>query len=73
MSKEQFEEYAFPLSDEQVMTGNAGMTLLDYFAGQALSRVIGATRAIGSPGWQEEAAWSAYSIARAMLEERKKK
>lgn len=50
-----------------------GMTLRDYFAGQALMGLMtNKVPGTGSSGWQERAAWDAYSIADAMLAERSK-
>lgn len=65
---------AFPVPYE-VPQDNSGMTLRDYFAGQALIRVI------PTEGWVDHAvrkeaataARQAYAIADAMLAERKPK
>lgn len=45
------------------------LSLRDYFAAACLPRVI---RDVGTSGWQEHAAWNAYSLADAMLREREK-
>lgn len=46
-----------------------GMSLRDAFAIAALPTV---TLEVGDFGWQEKAAWNAYSLADAMLREREK-
>ena len=59
-------------SDSQNVICSDGMTLRDYFAGQALTGLFAAWNAKEVPGWQEGVAWRAYSLADAMLAERKK-
>ena len=52
-------------------TYDSGMTLRDYFAGQALVAVA-KDRSTCKVGWQKDLAWAAYSMADAMLRERAK-
>jgi len=64
-------EPAFPIpdfqfSDGQVQPGSNGMTLRDYFAGQALAGIMSSTDACGP----EDVASRAYVVADAMLKER---
>lgn len=67
---------AFPTPEIRDGEGNGiqqasdGMTLRDYFAAKVLPRLTGVRIAVGSPGWQEDAARNAYSVADAMLRER---
>lgn len=59
-------EYAFPLPVTEANPGHPGMTLRDYFAGQALAE-------LGHPDYDpkpEAAAVRAYEIADAMLKAR---
>jgi len=44
-----------------------GMTLRDYFAGQVMEQAL---RRASGEDWQEEAAFIAYEIADAMLQQR---
>lgn len=46
---------------------DSGMDLRDYFAAHALPKVIAQ---IGTTGWQDQAAWAAYSLADAMIRQR---
>ena len=57
--------------------GGQGMTLLDYFAGQALAALIGISEALCRVNGvdkisKEEFAENAYIYARAMLEEKRR-
>ena len=56
--------------DRLVSVGSPGMTLLDYFAGQALAGLL-------SGGWRPndnaQAAVDLYSIAQAMIKERERR
>ena len=65
--------YAFPsISENQIPYGQRGMTLRDYFAGQALAGSLAneeSTPSLTTP--EVEAQW-AYEIADAMLAERTK-
>lgn len=68
---------AFPLPDERMLDGSGiregspGMTLRDWFAGQALAGIIGAGN-LKSSATNEVIACAAYSVADAMLAERAK-
>jgi hypothetical protein len=68
-----FGGYAYPLSDSTVGDGNRwdkGMTLRDWFAGQALAGIIDLCRNDSmAPGDSLPAhfAWRAYAVADAML------
>lgn len=48
-----------------------GMTLLDWFAGQALSSIL-AEWAESGEGWHTDAADKAYRVAASMIAERKR-
>ena len=71
---------AFPCSNEQFTAGNShtgdaapGMTLRDWFAGQALAQIIADGYVdYEHAGWQQRISSSAYEIADAMLVERSK-
>lgn len=63
---------AFPVADTyhpngQVQFGSYGMTLLDWFAGQALTGILADSESQGEP---EEFAAAAYNIAESMLAEK---
>lgn len=60
---------AFPLSTSFVGGGNCGMSLRDWFAGQAIIGIISDTRCNWSGHRMAE---EAYSISDAMLKEREK-
>lgn len=47
-----------------------GMTLRDYFAGQALAGIMAHDGIKCDPEWQHGVVWYAYSLAAAMLKER---
>jgi len=49
--------------------GTAGMSLRDWFAGQAL---VGAIAHSGQLGWDDASVKEAYQVADAMLKEREK-
>lgn len=53
---------AFPLPVTEWNPGNAGMSLRDWFAGQALAGIMTLR-----PNTADEAAWAAYEAADAML------
>lgn len=55
----------------EVINRYAGMSLRDWFAGQALPWAL-AQRDVSSP-WKQPAAWAAYEIADAMLAARESK
>ena len=59
--------WAFPVPNSANMNGEEGMTLRDYFAGQALAGIMAATT-VCDP---EAVASRAYVVADAMLKERK--
>lgn len=66
---------AFPVESD--ITQHPGMTLRDYFAGQALVVYIGRNSNYTlaghqSPAWPEEIAKACYEMADAMLAERSK-
>jgi len=61
---------AFP-QKEPLTDDHPGMTLRDYFAGRALSEIIGNVRG-GEAVIPEESARIAYRFADAMIEERNK-
>ena len=61
---------AFP-HEHQYTRGQQGMSLRDWFAGQALTGLL-AGRSTGVKFTPEEAAASAYFVAQAMLVERQK-
>lgn len=72
---------AFPgeATGVSAVTGHAryypvsGMSMRDYFAGQALAGLMSCKfPGKGDPSWQELVAWDAYSIADTMLRERLK-
>jgi hypothetical protein len=68
-------EYAFPIYTPDMSLGDTagpGMTLRDWFAGQALAGIVGEHHAAGRIDWQRDAAWAAYSMADAMLSARQK-
>lgn len=59
--------------DETATVKYSGMSLRDYFAGQALSGLMcGKIPGTGTIEWQAHAAWDAYSVADTMLAERAK-
>lgn len=65
---------AFPISRENEGWYESGMTLRDYFAGQALQAVIGACAVDdrhANESFEEMFARKAYLVADAMLEARK--
>ena len=68
--------YAFPAAADHLVY-NPGMTLRDWFAGQALAGIMGPNYDWFTSGSEEtgsrahEAAYFAYSLADAMLEARK--
>lgn len=77
---------AFPAPDERandgsgIREGSSGMTLLDYFAGQALVEIVSrplihglSTLHPNSPMHPDKAATLAYWYAEAMLAERQKR
>lgn len=73
MSTEKDGGSAFPSHGTMGEVTQDGMTLRDYFAAQALAGMMSRHAAgQGAVGWQEHAAWDAYSIANAMLAERGK-
>jgi len=60
-------EPAFPVHN------NGGMTLRDYFAGQALAGIITAEWVDDEPSkWEQRISITAYAIADAMIAERAK-
>ncbi len=59
---------AFPVPNDAEVNGERGMSLRDYFAGQALAE----TAHPATTGDAERAAKQAYAIADAMLKEREK-
>ena len=63
---------AFPSHGSMGEVEHRGMTLLDYFAGQALAGLIGAIPGPGCASWDYYSE-GAYKIAYAMLAERKKR
>lgn len=68
---------AYPSSNEVsvgefVTGGHAGMTLRDYFAGQALAGMLAKRIVDYSNGFGVEESYLAYQIADAMLAERDK-
>lgn len=60
---------AFPMQWRQ-RADSEGMSLLDYFAGQALPKVIAFDRNRGMVGTPDEAAQLAYQYAACMLQAR---
>ena len=62
---------AFPVPNDANVNGQQGMTLRDYFAGQALAGMW--TQPAAANGWSDGqiAEW-AYASADAMIEERNK-
>lgn len=65
---------AFPW-DSATQAGNPGLSLRDYFAGQALPNVINAADIQSRLNWAEwsaKVAMASYEIADAMLAERSK-
>jgi hypothetical protein len=69
-------EYVFPqsISVGDMAKSMGGLTLRDYFAGQAISALLGRTLSIGNtPSTTAEViAYSAYNIADALIAERNK-
>ena len=61
--------YAFPVPNDAAVNGDAGMTLRDYFAGQALSGMLANPEPLDL--LHNEIADYAYEVADAMLEARK--
>lgn len=57
-----------PVTGEGIMQGSPGMSLRDYFAGQALAGLV-----VGDEGgtYHQQNAAMAYSLADAMIAERK--
>lgn len=70
MSEKQDGGPAFPRAAGQLPGSQAGMSLRDWFAGQAL---VGAVATVNGPGFAEWAYYAdaAYQIADAMLAARK--
>jgi len=68
LNNEDLTEPAFPLSDER-LPSHSGMTLRDWFAGQALSGFMSAKPMMFDP---EQDAKYFYDLADAMLAARKK-
>ena len=64
---------AYPITNADGY-GPHGMTLRDYFAGQALTMLTQPDNDHHNPkvGWQRTLAWAAYSMADAMLAERER-
>lgn len=73
-SNRDLDERAFPFAAEYGHpAGCGGMTLMDYFAGKAMTQLMGVDYSEhGCPGSPETTAESAYVIARAMMVERAK-
>ena len=65
MSQTKIEDAAFPSNEY----GNLGMSLRDYFAGQALAGLLACPE---TSGGEEAFALNAYKYADAMLAERQK-
>tara|TARA_R110000851_G_scaffold143022_1_gene281824 strand:+ start:395 stop:619 length:225 start_codon:yes stop_codon:yes gene_type:complete len=65
--------YAYPRQDDIMYHGETGMTLRDYFAGQALAGFCSNFNGSNAdPSWFEQhGAPNAYKVADAMLEVRK--
>lgn len=64
---------AFPVQDDAKLHPSYGMTLRDWFAGQAISQAVGLCRNRDG-SWDEVAiAITCYSIADTMLAERDRK
>lgn len=67
---------AFPVQEDDRLVGDYGMTLRDYFAGQALAGILAGGFADTIPhddiGGGSDAAFFAYTYADAMLKERAK-
>ena len=61
---------AFPAENEANMNGTMGMSLRDYFAGQALVGLT--TKNIGDPVTSKIVAGWAYEVADAMIAAREK-
>ena len=60
---------AFPACDEANMNGTMGMTLRDYFAGQA---IVALAEHVGRIDMTHSQAEQAYRVADAMIAEREK-
>lgn len=76
MSDKNFNEPAFPTENSHQTGTNtfhySGMTLRDWFAGQALERLLGGELLPFHETMPDAIAKQAYMIADAMLEHRKK-
>lgn len=64
--------HAFPVPVGVVAGMEQGMTLLDWFAGQALAGILSIERAYENDGESEIAQW-AYDHAEAMIEQKRKR
>jgi len=73
MSNKPFNPTAFPLPSDVMVGEDSGMSLRDYFAGQALAGLVSQPEAGSCGDWTDNqvAEWS-YKFADAMLAEREK-
>lgn len=63
--------FPFVMENEGGEFVEPGMSLRDWFAGQALAAVIGVRATSSHDGWNDMVAKAAYRIADAMIEARK--
>lgn len=62
--------YAFPVPNDADNNGNCGMTLRDYFAGQAMAAIANGCIIASKKLSDEECAEASYQLADAMIKAR---
>ena len=67
MEEERNNPQAFPLGDTECANAQFGMTLRDYFAGQAMTGILSCFRGIDGVDSGKDRAKYAYEVADAML------